>query len=212
MPEMILDDGWVVTYGESGTGEPIVLVLGSAESEARASSIASMKDVGHRLLFVAVDALADDGAMAARRLRELLAGAGLRAVTLVGHARGCAVAARVAARDDGDLVARLALVSSPVNLPAAADTAATDYSADLGRVSVPILVMHSEVDAEAPLQEMAMGAVFAAPHARLRVYPGLLDGLREEYREAVIRDILAFAAEPVGGSLLQASGGSGADS
>lgn len=214
MPEMILDDGWVVPYGESGTEEPIVLVLGSAESVVSASSIASLRDVGHRLLFVAVDALAYDVEAAASRLGELLRRAGLRAVTLVGHAQGCAVVARLAARDDEDLVARLALVSSPVTLPARVDAAATDYSADLGRVTVPILVMHSEVDAEAPLRETAMGAVFASPHARLRVYPGLLDGPREEYREAVIRDILAFAAEPggVAGPLLQPTGTPHADS
>lgn len=197
MPEMILADGAAVAYRESGTGEPIALVLGSADAVASAASIASLTDIGHRLLLLDVDALADDVEMAARRLGELLARAGLRTVTLVGHARGCAVVARLAARDDEDLVARLALVSSPVSLPAVADAAATDYSADLGRVSVPILVMHSEVDTEAPLRETAMGAVFASPSARLRVYPGLLDGPREEYREAVIRDVLAFAAEPV---------------
>lgn len=200
MPEMILADGAAVAYRESGTGEPIALVLGSADAVASAASIASLTDIGHRLLLLDVDALgaaADDVEMAARRLGELLARAGLRTVTLVGHARGCAVVARLAARDDEDLVARLALVSSPVTLPAVADAAATDYSADLGRVSVPILVMHSEVDTEAPLRETAMGAVFASPSARLRVYPGLLDGPREEYREAVIRDILGFAAEQV---------------
>lgn len=197
MPEMILADGAAVAYRESGTGEPIALVLGSADAVASAASIASLTDIGHRLLLLDVDALADDVEMAARRLGELLARAGLRTVTLVGHARGCAVVARLAARDDEDLVARLALVSSPVSLPAVADAAAMDYSADLGRVSVPILVMHSEVDTEAPLRETAMGAVFASPSARLRVYPGLLDGPREEYREAVIRDILGFAAEPV---------------
>lgn len=197
MPEMILGDGRAVTYRESGTGEPIVLVLGSAEAVASASSIASLTDIGHRLLLLDVDALADDVEVAARRLGELLTRAGLRSVTLVGHAGGCAVVARLAARDDDDLVARLALVSSPVTIPAVADAAATDYGADLGRVPVPILVMHSEVDAEAPLRETAMGAVFASPSARLRVYPGLLDGPRDEYREAVIRDLLAFAAEPV---------------
>lgn len=198
MPEMILDDGWVVPYRDSGSGEPIVLVLGSADSLASAFSVASVTDVGHRLLLVDVDALTDgrqDVGRAARHLRSLLGDTGLRGATLIGHSHACPIVARVAAEDDAGLVARLALVSSRVTLPAAPDLT-VGYGSDLSRVTVPILVLHSEVDAEAPLRQTAMGAVFAAPRARLRVYPGSQHGLRDGFRESVIRDILDFAAEP----------------
>lgn len=194
MIETTLDDGWTVPSFTVGEGPPIVLVLGSVEAVRSAAAVAADAAAGHRVVVVDVADLASDPAettIATGRLLALLASLGIRDATLVGHTVGCAVAARTA---PAGVISRLALISSPVVLPAASiPSPAADYATDLGHVTVPTLVLHSETDPVSPVNDTALGAAIASPNAQLRVYPGVREALSAEQRDAVIRDLLAFA-------------------
>ncbi|MBN9212376.1 MAG: hypothetical protein BGO45_15640 [Microbacterium sp. 71-36] len=197
MIETTLDDGWTVPSFTVGEGPPIVLVLGSVEAVRSAAAVAADAAAGHRVVAVDVADLASDPAettIATGRLLALLASLGVRDATLVGHTVGCAVAAHAARTAPAGVISRLALISSPVVLPAASiPSPAADYATDLGHVTVPTLVLHSETDPVSPVNDTALGAAIASPNAQLRVYPGVREALSAEQRDAVIRDLLAFA-------------------
>ena len=197
MTETTLEDGWTVAFLAVGEGVPIVLVFGSAAALRSAATIAGDAAGGRRVVLVDVADLASDPGdttVATERFLALLASLEIREATLVGHTVGCAVAVRAAAIAPGGVISRLALISSPIALPAAPDApVAADYATDLRRVSIPTLVLHSEIDPMSPLNDTALGAVMASPHAQLRVYPGAREALSAEQRESVIRDLLDFA-------------------
>lgn len=202
MPRTTLDDGWPVSHVAVGTGttSALVLVLGSAAAVEAAVALAAEAGEERRLLILGVqDLVADssDTALASERLLAFLEATQTRDATLVGHIAGCAVVVRAAGRAPEGMVARLALISSPVRIPAPdGAVAALDYAADLADVPVATLVLHSETDLVSPLHATALGAVFASPHAQLRVYPGERDAWSDDHRAAVIRDLLAFADTP----------------
>jgi non-heme chloroperoxidase len=70
--------------------------------------------------------------------------------------------------------------------------AETDFTADLRKVTIPVLVMHGEDDQIAPLAGTASRAVKLLKHATLKTYPGFPHGMATTQADVINADMLAF--------------------
>jgi non-heme chloroperoxidase len=68
----------------------------------------------------------------------------------------------------------------------------TDFTEDLRKVSVPVLVMHGEDDQVVPIADSALLAVKLLKAGTLKTYPGLSHGMHTTHHEIVDAEILAF--------------------
>ena len=68
----------------------------------------------------------------------------------------------------------------------------TDFTEDLRRIDIPLLVMHGEDDQIVPIADSALLSSKIAPMATLKVYPGLPHGMATTHPEIINRDLLAF--------------------
>jgi non-heme chloroperoxidase len=68
----------------------------------------------------------------------------------------------------------------------------TDFSDDLKRIDVPVLVMHGDDDQIVPCADAAPLAVKLLRHGTLKIYPGLPHGLCTTHPEVINPDLLAF--------------------
>jgi non-heme chloroperoxidase len=68
----------------------------------------------------------------------------------------------------------------------------TDFTEDLRRISVPVLVMHGEDDQIVTIADSALLAVKLLQVGTLKTYPGLSHGMHMTHHEIVDADILAF--------------------
>ena len=68
----------------------------------------------------------------------------------------------------------------------------TDFTEDLKKISVPVLVMHGEDDQIVPYADSAPLAADLLRHGTLKSYPGLPHGLCTTHPEVVNADLLAF--------------------
>lgn len=68
----------------------------------------------------------------------------------------------------------------------------TDFTDDLQRIDVPVLVLHGDDDQVVPIADSALLAVKLLKHGTLKVYPGLPHGMPSTHAEIINRDILAF--------------------
>ncbi|WP_307834839.1 alpha/beta fold hydrolase [Paractinoplanes lichenicola] len=67
-----------------------------------------------------------------------------------------------------------------------------DYSADLAKVSVPVLVMHGDDDQIVPYELSAPRAVSLLKNGTLKTYAGLPHGMPTTDAETINADLLAF--------------------
>ena len=68
----------------------------------------------------------------------------------------------------------------------------TDFTEDLKKIDVPVLVMHGDDDQIVPIQDSALLTVKILQHGTLKVYPGLPHGMCTTHPEIINTDLLAF--------------------
>ncbi|WP_230534485.1 alpha/beta fold hydrolase [Microvirga roseola] len=68
----------------------------------------------------------------------------------------------------------------------------TDFRPELARLDVPVLIIHGDSDASAPLELTGRPAASLIPGARLVVYEGGPHGLYFTHRERLNRDLVEF--------------------
>jgi non-heme chloroperoxidase len=72
--------------------------------------------------------------------------------------------------------------------------ASTDFRRELAAIDVPVLILHGDCDASAPLELTGRPTAAALRHAALKVYEGGTHGMYFNFAERVTEDIRAFAA------------------
>jgi non-heme chloroperoxidase len=70
---------------------------------------------------------------------------------------------------------------------------ATDFRAELPKISVPTLLIHGDKDVSAPLDLTGRPTATLIPNARLEVYEGAPHGLFLTHMERLTKDLLTFA-------------------
>ena len=68
----------------------------------------------------------------------------------------------------------------------------TDFTADLQKITIPVLVLHGEDDQIAPVAGTARRAVKLLKHATLKTYPGFPHGMATTQADVINADMLAF--------------------
>jgi non-heme chloroperoxidase len=68
----------------------------------------------------------------------------------------------------------------------------TDFTEDLKRIEVPVLVMHGTDDQIVPIHDSALKAIKLLKNGTLKTYEGLPHGLCATHPEVVNPDLLAF--------------------
>lgn len=68
----------------------------------------------------------------------------------------------------------------------------TDFTAELGAIDVPALLIHGDTDASIPLEMSSAVAVDLIPGVRLSIYEHAPHGLMLSHRERFNEDVLAF--------------------
>lgn len=71
----------------------------------------------------------------------------------------------------------------------------TDFTEDLKKIDVPLLVMHGDDDQIVPIADSAMLSARIAPNATLKVYEGFSHGMCTINHDAINPDLLAFFNE-----------------
>src|SRR5258707_8158818 len=69
----------------------------------------------------------------------------------------------------------------------------TDFTEDLKKIDVPVLVMHCDDDQIVPFADSAPLSAKLLKHATLKVYPGLPHGMATTHSDVINADLLAFA-------------------
>lgn len=72
---------------------------------------------------------------------------------------------------------------------------AVDYTADLEKIDVPVLVAHGDDDQIVPIAAAALKTVEIIKDATLKVYEGAPHGLHGAFEEQFTADLLAFIAD-----------------
>lgn len=68
----------------------------------------------------------------------------------------------------------------------------TDFTADLRKITIPVLILHGEDDQIAPVAGTARRAVKLLKHATLKTYPGFPHGMATTQADVINADMLAF--------------------
>ncbi|WP_353682796.1 alpha/beta hydrolase [Mesorhizobium sp.] len=68
----------------------------------------------------------------------------------------------------------------------------TDFTEDLGKIDVPVLIMHGDDDQIVPIADSALLAAELVKHGTLKVYEGLPHGMCTTHPEIINPDLLAF--------------------
>ncbi len=68
----------------------------------------------------------------------------------------------------------------------------TDFTEDLKRITIPLLIIHGDADQIVPIAISAEKAVKLAPNATLKVYPGGPHGVAATHPDLLNADLLAF--------------------
>lgn len=77
----------------------------------------------------------------------------------------------------------------------------TDFTEDLKKIDIPVLVMHGQDDQVVPIADSALKSVKLLKKGVLKVYPGLPHGMATTHAELINGDILAFVrGAPLSGS------------
>jgi non-heme chloroperoxidase len=67
-----------------------------------------------------------------------------------------------------------------------------DYTEDLKKISVPVLVMHGEADQIVPIKTSGPRAVELVQNGTLKTYPGFPHGMPTTHADTINADLLAF--------------------
>lgn len=92
------------------------------------------------------------------------------------------------------LTRQLLEVPVPVAIAASKALVTTDLRADLGKIDRPVLILHGDKDASAPLAITSRRLAAGIRGAELKVYPGAPHGLWVTHLERVNADLEAFFA------------------
>ena len=68
----------------------------------------------------------------------------------------------------------------------------TDFTDDLKKIDVPVLLMHGDDDQIVPIQGAALLGIKLLKHGTLKVYPGLPHGMATTHADTINKDLLAF--------------------
>ena len=68
----------------------------------------------------------------------------------------------------------------------------TDFTEDLQKIDVPVLVMHGEDDQIVPIADSALLAIKLLKHGTLKTYPGFPHGMATTEPDTINKDLLAF--------------------
>lgn len=68
----------------------------------------------------------------------------------------------------------------------------TDFTDDLKKIDVPVLIMHGEDDQIVPIADSAHLAIKLVKHGTLKTYPGFPHGMATTHAEVINADLLAF--------------------
>jgi non-heme chloroperoxidase len=68
----------------------------------------------------------------------------------------------------------------------------TDFTDDLKKIDVPVLIMHGEDDQIVPIADSAQLAIKLVKRGTLKTYPGLPHGMASTHPEIINADLLAF--------------------
>jgi len=71
----------------------------------------------------------------------------------------------------------------------------TDFTEDLKRIDVPVLVMHGDDDQIVPIADSALRTIELLRHGTLKVYEGYPHGMCTTHADVINRDLLAFVRE-----------------
>jgi non-heme chloroperoxidase len=75
----------------------------------------------------------------------------------------------------------------------------TDFTDDLKKIQLPMLVLHGEDDQVVPYRDAALKSVKLLKNASLKIYPGFPHGMGATNADQINQDILAFVrGQPVG--------------
>lgn len=68
----------------------------------------------------------------------------------------------------------------------------TDFTEDLKKIDIPVLLMHGDDDQIVPIGASAHEAIKLLPHGTLKVYPGFPHGMATTHADVINADLLAF--------------------
>jgi non-heme chloroperoxidase len=68
----------------------------------------------------------------------------------------------------------------------------TDFTEDLKKIDVPVLVMHGDDDQIVPIADSALLGIKLLRRGELKIYPGLPHGMATTHADLINRDLLAF--------------------
>jgi non-heme chloroperoxidase len=68
----------------------------------------------------------------------------------------------------------------------------TDFTEDLIKIDVPVLVMHGDDDQIVPIADSALLGIKLLRRGELKIYPGLPHGMATTHADLINRDLLAF--------------------
>jgi len=68
----------------------------------------------------------------------------------------------------------------------------TDFTDDLEKIDIPVLILHGEDDQIVPIADSALLAAKLVKHGTLKTYPGLPHGMATTHAEVINADLLAF--------------------
>jgi len=68
----------------------------------------------------------------------------------------------------------------------------TDFTEDLKKIDIPMLVLHGDDDQIVPIDASAKAAAKILKNAKLVVYPGAPHGLTDTHKDKLNADLLAF--------------------
>jgi len=68
----------------------------------------------------------------------------------------------------------------------------TDFTEDLKKIDVPVLVMHGEDDQIVPIADSGLLSIKLLKHGTLKTYPGFPHGMATTESETINKDLLAF--------------------
>jgi non-heme chloroperoxidase len=68
----------------------------------------------------------------------------------------------------------------------------TDFTEDLKKIDVPVLVLHGDDDQVVPYQDAGVLSVKLVKHGTLKIYPGFPHGMCTTHADVINPDLLAF--------------------
>jgi non-heme chloroperoxidase len=81
----------------------------------------------------------------------------------------------------------------------------TDFTEDLKKIDIPVLLMHGDDDQIVPVHDAALKGIKLLQQGTLKIYPGLPHGMASTHPEVINKDLLAFIQGELRGDALPAA-------